>query len=94
LSSLYSCRLNAALILDLYSNINVAGGVATFLGACNGPEPASPNRLAADGVPKPLHRIESAAEAIIDLVPTDNWRGVAEKVTAICMYNFAAVIAW
>jgi hypothetical protein len=57
--------------------------IATLLTACTGTPFSTDNGPASDGVPKPLHRIEASAEAIIDLAPAGSWDQVGEKLTTI-----------
>jgi hypothetical protein len=57
--------------------------VAALLTACTGTPFSIDNGPASDGVPKPLHRIESSGEAIIDLAPAGNWDQVGKKLTII-----------
>ena len=57
--------------------------IATLLTACTGTPFSTDNGPASDGVPKPLHRIESSAEDIIDLAPAGSWSQVGKKITTI-----------
>jgi hypothetical protein len=56
---------------------------AALLTGCTGTPFSTDNGPASDGVPKPLHRIEASAEAIIDLAPAGSWDKVGEKLTTI-----------
>jgi hypothetical protein len=57
--------------------------LAALLTACTGTPFSTDNGPAADGVPKPLHRIEASAEDIIDLAPAGSWDRVGEKLATI-----------
>jgi hypothetical protein len=57
--------------------------IAALLAGCTGTPFSTDNGPAADGVPKPLHRIEAAGEDIIDLALVGDWQKVDEKIAMI-----------